>query len=193
MSIEKSQIRQEMVRSLDHATHQSSLFSQKPSLQASAFSSQRLFIEVSTELLCQGQRVRFKAPGRSMNPTIKEGETITIQPVAPSAVSKGDIILYSFERGFIAHRVLRILRRKSDAPCFIMRGDASDSFDYPVGTQQVLGKVISVERGGRSIDLYSKRAIIWHIAHKWASRLKRFILHMLKVNLGIGLTFGDLQ
>lgn len=193
MSIEKSQIRQEMLKHLDHAVNQCSLFSQKPSLQASAFSSQRLFIEVSTELLRQGQRVRFKAPGRSMHPTIKEGETITIKPAAPSAVRKGDIILYSFERSFIAHRVLRILRRKSDAPCFIMRGDASDSFDYPVAAQQVLGRVISVERGGRSIDLYSKRAIIWHIAHKWASRLKRFILHMLKVNLGIGLTFGNLK
>jgi signal peptidase I len=193
MSIERSQIRQEMLRPLDHAVNQSSLLSQKPSLQASAFSSQRLFIEVSTELLRQGQTVRFKAPGRSMNPTIKEGETITIQPAAPSAVSKGDIILYSFERGFIAHRVLRILRRKGDAPCFIMRGDASDATDYPVAAQQVLGKVISVEREGRSIDLYNKRARIRHIAHKWGSRLKMLILRMLKVTLGIGLIYGSLR
>jgi signal peptidase I len=128
-----------------------------------------------------------------MNPTIKEGETITIKPAAASAVSKGDIILYSFERGFIAHRVLRILRRKGDAPCFIMRGDASGSSDCPVSAQQVLGKVISVERSGRSIDLYSKKARMLRIAHTWASRLKRLILRMLKVNLRIGLTFGDLK
>ncbi len=193
MSIERRQIRQEMMRSLDRTPTHSSIFSQKPSLRSSAFSSQLLFIEVSTELLRQGQRVRFKAPGRSMQPTIIEGETITVEPVAPQAVRKGDIILYSFERGFIAHRVVRILRRKGDAPCFIMRGDASDSFDYPVAAQQVLGKVISVEREGRSVDLYSQRARIRHIAHKWASRLKRLILCMLKVNLRIGLTFGGLQ
>jgi signal peptidase I len=176
MSIERRQIRQETLRSLDYTANQSSLFSQKPRLRASAFSSQRLFIEVSTELLRQGQRVRFKAPGRSMQPTIKEGETITIQPTAASTVRKGDIILYSFERGFIAHRVVRILRRKGDFPRFIMRGDASGSFDYPVSAQQVLGKVISVEREGRSVDLYSQRARIWHISHKWASRLKRWMM-----------------
>jgi signal peptidase I len=128
-----------------------------------------------------------------MNPTIKEGETIIIQPAAPSSVRKGDIILYNFERGFIAHRVVRILRGKGDASSFIMRGDASDSSDCPVAAQQVLGKVISLERKGRIIDLYSKRARIKHIAHLWASRLKRLIWHMLKVIPGIGLSFGDLQ
>lgn len=193
MSIERSQIGQGMVRSSDHTTHQSLLLSQKPSLQASAIIPQQLFIELSTELLRKGQSVRFKAPGRSMNPTIKEGETITIQPVAASTVGKGDIILYSFKKGFIAHRVVRILRKKSDAPSFIMRGDASGASDCPVSAQQVLGKVISVEREGRNLDLYSQRARIRRMAHKWAFNLKRLILNMLKVNLGIGLTFGGLQ
>jgi signal peptidase I len=137
---------------------------------------EQLFIELSTELLHQGRAVRFKAPGLSMNPTIKEGETIIIQPAAPSSVRKGDIILYSFERGFIAHRVVRILRKKGDTPSFIMRGDASDSSDCPVSAPQVLGKVISVRREGRIIDLCSKRARIWHTAHKWASRLKKWMM-----------------
>jgi signal peptidase I len=176
MGIERSQIRRKMVTPLAGTANQSSLFSQKPSLQFPTAIPQQLFIELSTELLRQGQRVRFKAPGRSMNPTIKEGETIIIQPAAPSAVRKGDIILYSFENGFIAHRVVRILKRKGDASCFIMRGDASDSSDCPVSAQQVLGKVISVEREGRSIDLYSQRARIWHTAHKWASHLKRWMM-----------------
>jgi signal peptidase I len=180
------------IQQLRDTTPQASLFNHKPSLQFLAVIPQQLFIEVSTELLRQGQRVRFKAPGRSMNPTIKEGETIIIQPAAPSSVRKGDIILYRFERGFIAHRVVRILRKKSDTPSFIMQGDASDAFDCPVSAQQVLGKVISVEQGGRSIDLYSIRARIWHTVHKWVSRLKRLIWHMLKVIPGISLTFGDL-
>jgi hypothetical protein len=59
----------------------------------SVFNPRYLFADVSTELLRSGQGIRFRAPGRSMYPTIKEGETITVQPVAPSVVRRGDIIL----------------------------------------------------------------------------------------------------
>ncbi len=54
----------------------------------------KLLLDLSNELLRNGQSVRFSAPGRSMYPTIREGEPITVQPVSPSAVQKGDIILY---------------------------------------------------------------------------------------------------
>lgn len=183
MSIEKSQIRKEMVRTLDHTANQSSLFSQKPSLQASSFSSQRLFIEVSTELLRQGQRVRFKAPGQSMHPTIREGEAITVKPAAASAVRKGDIILYSFKRGFIAHRVRRILRGRAGSPCFITRGDASDAAECAVAAKQVLGKVISVERGGRSIDIYSRKVKIIRMLRLCASHIKRWARNFFDMRL----------
>jgi len=73
---------------------------------------------------------------------------------------------------------------------FILRGDASKTCDDPVEAQQVLGKVVSVERRGRSIDLYSRRARMLRIAHACASRLKRLILRILKANQEVGLTFG---
>jgi len=116
-------------------------------------SPQHSFTDVSTELLRSGQGIRFRAPGRSMYPTIKEHETITVQPVAPSRIKRGDIILYRWEQGVIAHRVVRIERGAHGGSCFILRGDASGAPDEPVEQAQVLGKVVSVERDGRSIDL----------------------------------------
>jgi len=186
---------------------------------------QQLFIDMSTELLRQGKSVRFQAPGRSMHPTIKEGETIRVEPLAPFDIKRGDILLYLVGRKVIAHRVVSIKSEKNDSQShssanfaiqstshssanfsthastpslahssahssrqasihskalnpqliFILRGDASLTCDDPVEAQQVLGKVVSVERGGRSIDLYSLRVKIIRTIRFCASRLKRWV------------------
>jgi hypothetical protein len=62
---------------------------------------------------------------------------------------------------------------------FTLRGDASAICDDPVEEQQILGKVVSVEKRGRSIDLYSRKVKMLHIAYVRASRLKRLILRIL--------------
>jgi hypothetical protein len=121
-----------------------------------------------------------------MHPTIKEGETITVVPVALFDIKRGDILLYLVGRKAIAHRVVSIERKKSNPKTqsstlnpkhlFLLRGDAAGACDYPVEAQQVLGKVASVERGGHSFDLYSRRAKILRILYAWASRLKRWII-----------------
>lgn len=178
-------------------------------------SPQQLFIDMSTELLRRGQSVRFRAPGRSMHPAIKEGETITVAPIAPFDIKRGDILLYLVGRKVVAHRVVSIKSEKNDSQShssanfaiqstshspanfsthastpslahssahsstqasihskalnpqliFILRGDASLICDDPVEAQQILGKVASVEREGRSIDFYSRRAKILRIVH----------------------------
>ncbi len=211
---------------------------------------QHLFIDVSTELLRQGKNVRFQAPGRSMHPAIKEGETITVAPIAPFDIKRGDILLYLVRRKVIAHRVVSIKRGKSNfatqspshssanfaiqpishssanfaiqstshSPAnfsthastsslahssahsstqasihskalnpqliFILRGDASLTCDEPVEAKQILGKVVSVKKGGRSVDLYSRRAKMLRIARACTSRLKKLILRILKANTG---------
>jgi len=140
-----------------------------------------VFSDVSAELLRRGARVRFRATGRSMQPTILEGEAITVEPVAPAAITRGDILLYRWERGVIAHRVIRIERTNdgtvtqpsvlSPQSSFILRGDASASSDTPIQAEQVIGKVIAVERAGRRIDLAGRRAKLKRTCRVWASRL----------------------
>ena len=60
--------------------------------------------------------------------------------------------------------------------CFTLRGDAAIYFDDPVEAEQILGKVVSVERNGRSIDPYGFRTKLHFKARRFASRLKRFLL-----------------
>ncbi len=133
----------------------------------------KLLLDLTTELLSQGTTVRFRPSGRSMYPSIREGELITVEPVVASDVTLGDIVLYGTERGLIAHRVVEIALR--DARVFCLRGDASLSCDEPVAAHQILGRVVGVKRNGCSVALATRGAKLWHRARRLASGLKGWI------------------
>ena len=185
MSIERLLTGHGIVRSSDRTSGLSSLLNLQYSPQPSTLSHHH-FVDISTELLRHGYSVRFRAPGRSMHPTIKEGETITVVPVVPFDVKRGGILLYLVGRIVIAHRIVSIERKKSGVTTqssklsphhlFLLRGDASGTCDKPVEAHQLLGKVVSVERGGCTIDLYSRRARMLCFVHVWVFRLKRWII-----------------
>ena len=136
-----------------------------------------LLLHLTTELLSQGTTVRFRPSGRSMYPSIREGELITVEPVVASDVALGDIVLYRSEKGVIAHRVVGTSPAQSSvlSPHYFLRGDASLSRDEPVTARQILGRVIGVERDGRSLALASRGAKVWHKARRLASGLKGWI------------------
>ena len=150
------------------------------------------FEKICTELLREGHAVKFCAPGDSMYPTICDGDIITVAPIKTTAISTGDILLYRHKSGVAAHRVIRIIpksthhakhsalkTRSSDLSpqhCFILRGDAAIVIDEPVTVDQILGKVIAVEKDSQGIDPYSLKAKICFKARRIAARLKRSIL-----------------
>ena len=111
-----------------------------------------------------------------MQPTIEDGEVITVAPVTPMAVKRGDILLYQNELGVFAHRVVRITGsgRREDV-VFLLRGDASVSSDDPVRPAQVLGRVLTVQRAGRRIDLTSRRAKWLHAARLCVAPVTRWL------------------
>ncbi len=151
------------------------------------------------ELLRGGTSVRFRANGRSMYPSIRDGEVVVVEPVEPSDVKRGDIVLYRLDRstptqssvlspqsssGVIAHRVVQVNRSNGsheEALLFRLRGDASSCCDEPVEAQQILGLVVFVERKGRSIHLASSRTKMLHRLRIFASRLKSWILQTVPV------------
>jgi hypothetical protein len=58
---------------------------------------------------------------------------------------------------------------------FILRGDASRTFDEPVKSDQILGKVISIERNGNSLNPYSLQHKLTTWLFKASLRLKFFM------------------
>jgi hypothetical protein len=159
-----------------------------------------LFSELITDFLQNGHMVRFKAPGHSMFPTIMANETVLVEPISPVAVNRGDIILYRCNGNLVAHRVMAIVTDtaandyssllqafsasgrgvcKNNKKCstgsrrlFILRGDAAGSFDEPVEADQVLGKIVSIQRWGRNHDPYSIKHRFVGMVFAWALRVK---------------------
>ena len=134
-----------------------------------------LLSELGGELLSLGFGVSFRAPGTSMHPTIRNGDVITVEPVAPAKLKIGDIILYRFRGGFIAHRLVSVEERNGCGLSFILRGDASSTCDQPVEAEQILGKVVCLERGHRIIDPYRLRVRLWSMFYLLLARCKRFV------------------
>ena len=140
--------------------------------------------ELILQVLQDGHKVRFRAPGNSMQPAIIDGDVLMVEPIGPAAINIGDIILYQAARRIIAHRVMHVEKGgiPKDQPAtrimhysFILRGDASYSYDEPVYPDQILGKIVSVERNGRSINPYSSIYKISCMARIWGLRLKRLL------------------
>jgi len=110
-----------------------------------------------------------------MHPIIRHGDVITVEPLAPTKLKKGDIILYRFQSGFIAHRIVNREERKGSGLTFVLRGDASATCDDPVKPEQVLGKVVCLERDNRPIDPYSLRVKLWSMLYLRLASLKRSV------------------
>jgi hypothetical protein len=110
-----------------------------------------------------------------MHPTVKDGDTITIEPVPLSEVTRGDIILYRSGMGVTAHRLIRIETRKDTSPRFILRGDTLGSPIELVHSQDVLGRVVCVERRRRLIDPYSWKAKVCRATWLFLYSIKREI------------------
>lgn len=136
---------------------------------------QTLLSQLSRDLLSLGLGVRFRAPGTSMHPIIRHGDLITVEPVAPFRLKKGDIILYRLQSDFIAHRIVRIEERDGRGLTFILRGDGSSGCDSPVKAEQVLGKVVRTERDHRIIDPYVWRIRLWGMVYHRLALLKRSV------------------
>ena len=178
-----------------------------------------MFFKLIAELLQDGYKVNFCAPGHSMYPTILANETIVVEPIDPGSVRLGDIILYRTNSRLTAHRVIRIekeinadlaepqrstcdrsqtisegdspllavqksgifdncgtfqvQRSSNEALHFVLRGDAGSACDELVKGGQILGKVVSIERNGCSIDPYSFMHKLSSLAFFCAIRIKR--------------------
>lgn len=131
-----------------------------------------LLREACTALLRDGQRVRFRATGFSMDPTIRDGDVLTVEPVNLGEVRPGEILLYRTARGVIAHRLVR-REAVGTQLLFLLRGDASGTCDPPVSYGDVLGRVVASRRRRRSRNLTGPWARRWQMTWAAINRLAR--------------------
>ncbi len=124
------------------------------------------FVELAADILSKGDMLRFRAHGGSMYPFIKNGDIIKVKPMEASAIRVGDVIFYRSVRGrLFAHRVIKVDAQHGRV-ALVTKGDSVSSADPLVHPKQVLGQVVAIRRGERTIKL--DRGVYRFINVLWA-------------------------
>jgi 2-polyprenyl-3-methyl-5-hydroxy-6-metoxy-1,4-benzoquinol methylase len=109
-----------------------------------------------------------------MFPSIRSGDTVIIRPARVAEIGIGDIIVHRTGQRLVAHRLIK--KKKVDGFLFfITKGDYLSSPDPPISASQLLGKVVSIERGSRIIQLDTSFQRHW----SWVLALTSPWLHLL--------------
>lgn len=106
--------------------------------------------ELAEEVIRKFGTVRLRVQGTSMTPAIRPGDTISIERTHPREIEPGEIILYAREGRMFAHRVIRRVQTAVGVR-LLTQGDRMQLPDPLVSAEELLGRVVLIERGSRSI------------------------------------------
>jgi uncharacterized repeat protein (TIGR01451 family) len=150
------------------------------------------FAAICDALLHRGANVRFRANGLSMRPNILNEDAVTIVPVEQEDLRRGDVALTCGKDGFRVHRVAGADKSTGS---LVTRADAGQENDAT--TDRVLGKVIAIERNGRTYSYGASsqryvdacRSFAYRLTQAAALRAARFasasVLFGLAILLGM--------
>lgn len=103
--------------------------------------------------LARRKTFRLRLYGKTMYPTIHNGDWITLEPITPGKLYAGDILLLaSSSQTALVHRLLR-LEQQGTTTYVVTRGDSSQKLDMPVPLSNVVGRVSHIEHSGEKLDL----------------------------------------
>lgn len=88
-----------------------------------------------------------------MLPVIMPGDTLVVENVTGDDIATGEIILFHRERRFFVHRVVH---KSEDKFQLLTRGDAMPQADPPVMQNEVLGRILHIERNGKCLPPSSR-------------------------------------
>jgi signal peptidase len=104
--------------------------------------------ELLQAVLAEGNPVRFRARGLSMSPFIKDGDVVTLAPLAGAMPKTGDIaaFLHPATGKVVVHRIVR-----ERSGCYVFKGDNAGEVDAALPLEQILALVTKIERDGREV------------------------------------------
>lgn len=98
-----------------------------------------------------GKQRLIPITGRSMLPLIRDSDHVLVMH-GSVGIRRGDVVVFRRKGKLFAHRALSIYE-SNDGITFITKGDNVLQFDPPFGSNEVIGRVIGIKRGGRQISL----------------------------------------
>jgi signal peptidase I len=101
--------------------------------------------------------IRLRLLGTSMVPAMLPGDLVSIRRASLDEISVGEVVLFLQNERLIIHRVVGgndvSAAGNPEEPCLITRGDRLRHDDPPVSSKELLGRVVSIERDNRNIEL----------------------------------------
>jgi len=103
-------------------------------------------------VLDRGGLFGFRARGTSMTPFLRDGDTLTIAPLAVESPRIGDVLAFSYPTGngsrLVVHRLVGRRGRN-----LVLQGDASGSTPEIISSEDILGRLVKVVRKGEHVRL----------------------------------------
>jgi hypothetical protein len=97
-------------------------------------------------ILDKGRPCRFRAKGASMSPFVKDGDIVTVSPIAARRLGAGAVVAF-LHPGTGRVAVHRIIGERGGR--FLLRGDNAYAADGALPKDRILGVVTEVVRHGR--------------------------------------------
>jgi signal peptidase I len=101
--------------------------------------------------------VRLRVLGTSMAPAMLPGDLVSIRRASLNEISVGEVVLFLQNGRMFVHRVVgksEISAAGNPAEhCLITRGDRLRHDDPPVSPRELLGRVVTIERDNRAIEV----------------------------------------
>jgi hypothetical protein len=109
-----------------------------------------------------------------MQPFIQNGDILEVAPLAGMRIKCGDVLLVEAGEGrLLVHRVVKTGRRNGIS-IYLIKSDTSALPDGWFRSENILGRVEVVERGGQQIRLSSgaqqMRARVWVTINPWVAK-----------------------
>jgi len=127
----------------------------------------QLLDELREELFFKTGRQWAQVSSGSMGPMIRVNDGVLIEPIGPERVRFGDVIVFRSSDQRIVHRVVG-KRRHRGKVLFLEKGDLNP-FLGRVSADDVLGRVSTLQRNGRTVDLLSGRGRALQVALAFCS------------------------
>jgi signal peptidase I len=123
-----------------------------------------------------------------MLPAIWPGDILSIHSDNVAEALPGDIVLFGRQGKLVAHRVVERTTRQGRIQ-WVTRGDSVGRNDAPVSSDELLGRVIAIERGSRRLTPHQSLAS--RLASWIFSRSEVAIRVVLKVRgWGLGIRYS---
>ena len=131
------------------------------------------FCRITEEILNNGQMLRFRATGRSMAPTILNGDSVTIAPTDNSLIKPGAIVLHRspHTQHPLLHRIIKISHKNSRTTIYT-RGDTFCGYAEKIEAADIMGIAIAATHNGKTRNLLSKHQLFWGRIHTTRQNLR---------------------